>query len=429
VEVDRQVTNLDRFELFFPERRQFFLENSDLFASLGSEHIRPFFSRRIGLDAPVYAGTRLSGKLGDQTRIGVMNIQTGKKGDIPAANFTVAALQRKVFSRSNIGAFIVNKNLTGSYDADPSNKFNRVIGVDYNLASPDNKWTGKVFYHQALYPGAAGRAFASSGILKYSTQKISASLTQEYVSTDYQAEVGFVRRKGYYWLRPAVEYRFLPQGSSISNHGPMVFTSIFYNTDFKLTDRETNLLYEFQLLNRSSFGIAFLHTYIKLSEPFDPTNTGGEMLPSGEEFKWSDIGLYYNSNTRSLFNFNLWFQYGNYFNGNRLVADLQANYRVQPFGSIGLVAGFNGISLPQPYNDADLFLLGPKLDITFTQKIFLTSFLQFNNQIENVNLNVRFQWRYAPVSDFFIVYTSNAYSDTFKNKNRAIVAKVSYYFN
>ena len=111
VEVDRQRTNLDRFELFFPEKRQFYLENSDLFANLGTDNLRPFFSRRIGLNSPVQAGARLSGKIGNNWRIGLMDMQTGEKDDIRAGNFTVAALQRKVFSRSNISAFLVNKQV------------------------------------------------------------------------------------------------------------------------------------------------------------------------------------------------------------------------------------------------------------------------------------------------------------------------------
>src|SRR6187200_2350 len=105
VEVDRQVTNLDRFELFFPERRQFFLENGDLFANFGYASIRPFFSGRIGLGVPIKYGARLSGKLNKNWRIGAMDIQTGKVEEdyLPRQNFAVIALQRKVFARSNIG--------------------------------------------------------------------------------------------------------------------------------------------------------------------------------------------------------------------------------------------------------------------------------------------------------------------------------------
>lgn len=105
VEVDRQQTNLDRFELFFPEKRQFYLENSDLFANLGNDNIRPFFSRRIGLETPVYGGIRLSGKIGSDWRIGMMDIQTGEKSSNAASNFAVAAIQKKVFNHSSFTAF------------------------------------------------------------------------------------------------------------------------------------------------------------------------------------------------------------------------------------------------------------------------------------------------------------------------------------
>jgi Domain of unknown function (DUF5916) len=121
VEVDEQVTNLDRFEIFFPERRQFFLENADLFANFGVEGTRPFFSRRIGvardsatgqnIQNTIYGGARLSGKINNNTRIGVLNMQAGKDDEInlPSINYTVATLQQKVFSRSNIGFIFVNK--------------------------------------------------------------------------------------------------------------------------------------------------------------------------------------------------------------------------------------------------------------------------------------------------------------------------------
>src|SRR5687768_7758372 len=102
VEVDRQVTNLDRFELFFPERRQFFLENGDLFANFGYANIRPFFSRRIGLGVPIHAGTRLSGRLNKDWRIGLMDMQTAKVKEtgLPGQNFAIVSLQRRIFSRS-----------------------------------------------------------------------------------------------------------------------------------------------------------------------------------------------------------------------------------------------------------------------------------------------------------------------------------------
>ena len=166
VEVDRQVANVDRFEIFFPERRQFFLENADLFASFGTEDTRPFFSRRIGVAIDtatgsnvqnrIFGGFRLNGKVNNRLRIGLLNMQAAKDNDIslPSLNYTVAALQQQVFSRSNISAIFVNKQ---SFDRTFTDKlfdepvtYNRLAGIDYNLASPDNTWNGKVFYHRSF---------------------------------------------------------------------------------------------------------------------------------------------------------------------------------------------------------------------------------------------------------------------------------------
>ena len=431
VEVDRQVTNLDRYELFFPEKRQFFLENSDFFASLGKEYVRPFFSRRIGLDSPVRLGGRLSGKIGEDWRMGIMDLQTGIKDTIPASNFSVLAVQRKVFSRSNIGAFLVNKQVT-SIPNDSSfngNKYNRVAGVDFNLASADNRWTGKAFYHQAFYPNAPNEAFAVSGMVAYSTEHLAVSYEQAFVGSNYLAEVGFVPRNGYHQISPMFAYKFFPSSEKVANHGPGVETMMFFKPDFTLTDREIELNYGIEWLNRSTLAAEVENTFLVLQEPFDPTNTGGDSLAAGTSYNWNEFGLMYSSDTRRLFNFTASSRYGGYFNGTRLSFSGEMNYRVQPYGSLSLVASYNKIELPEPYNSAELILIGPRLDITFTDKIFFTTLVQYNNQIDNVNINLRFQWRFAPVSDLYIVYTSNSYPEGFSTKNRALVIKLSYWFN
>lgn len=107
----------------------------------------------------------------------------------------------------------------------------------------------------------------------------------------------------------------------------------------------------------------------------------------------------------------------------------EVNYRIQPYGSLALVTTYNDIVLPLPYNSAKLLLIGPRFDFTFTDKIFFTSFIQYNNQIDNLNVNLRFQWRFAPVSDLFIVYTENSFYPNYNIKNRGLVFKLSYWFN
>lgn len=431
VEVDRQQTNLDRFELFFPEKRQFYLENSDLFASLGKENLRPFFSRRIGLGNPVVAGARLSGNAGRGWRVGLMDIQTGDNNNTPGANFAVGVLQKKVFSRSNISAFLINKELT-TKDSELSAgklKFNRVAGIEYNLASRDNRWTGKAFYHRSFYTGSDDDKNAVAANIKYSTQYLTASLNQARVDGGFISETGYIRRRGYYEINPALQYRFYPRSGRIVNHGPGTKIEYLFDKDFRITDKEVQLLYSFEFSDKSTLSTGLSDTYIKLLAPYDPTNTGGDTLARGTSYRWQDAGLTYISDIRKPFNFRLGGSYGGYFNGNRLTLNGELNYRIQPYGAVSLVTTYNKIDLPLPYNSAELILAGPRIDVTFTNTLFFTGFVQYNNQIDNINLNLRFQWRYAPVSDLFIVFTQNSYPGNLQMKNRGLVIKLSYWFN
>jgi hypothetical protein len=111
------------------------------------------------------------------------------------------------------------------------------------------------------------------------------------------------------------------------------------------------------------------------------------------------------------------------------MVDGELYYRVQPYGSLAIITTYNKLSMPAPYKSAQFLLIGPKLDLTFTDKLFFTSFVQYNNQIDNLNFNLRFQWRFAPVSDLFIVYTENSSPSDYRIKNRGLVLKLSYWFN
>ena len=98
-------------------------------------------------------------------------------------------------------------------------------------------------------------------------------------------------------------------------------------------------------------------------------------------------------------------------------------------GALSVDASYNYLEREAPYTSASLFLLGPKVDITFTKNLFWTTFFQYNTQSDNFNINSRFQWRFLPASDMFLVYTDNYYSDFSANKNRALVLKVNYWLN
>lgn len=445
VEVDQQVTNLDRFEIFFPERRQFFLENADLFADFGVDRMRPFFSRRIGVardestgqnvQNPIYGGARLSGKLNDDWRVGLLNMQSARDLEIgtPSVNYTVAAVQRKVFSRSNVGMIFVNKqpfedeqisDTTGVlYD------HNRVIGLDYNLASKDDTWTGKVFYHQSLDPDNPEDSYATSARINYNTLRWQGRIFAQSIGENYNPETGFARRIGYNRIASTIEHRWYPKKGIINNHGPGFDFDVLGNQRFGVTDYDINFLYAINFRNTSRFSMRLRREYVYLFSAFDPTRTGGEQLPIDSDYAYNLIIARYTSDFRRKLNFSLSTRSGGYFNGSRLNLQGSINYRLQPYGSISLDFSFNRIRLPEPYNDADLVLIGPRFDFTFTRSLFWTTFIQYNNQIENININSRLQWRFRPVSDLFIVYTDNYFPDTFNSKGRALVVKATYWLN
>ena len=436
VEVDRQVTNLSRFELFFPERRQFFLENSDLFASFGMEEIRPFFSRRIGLESPIMFGARLSGKLNKDWRIGVMDIQTNKVDSVglPVQNYATIALQRQVFARSNISAIFINKESI-NYNPSPEDStafsiYNRNFGLEYNLASSDNIWTGKMLYHKSFSPNSSGDDYTHASELVYSTKKITVEWHHEFVGKGYNAEVGFVPRSNYYSLNPRVKYHFFRSKSKkIVSHGPFIGSGIYFDDNFNRTDNESFLGYGISFLNRSSLNVWGSDDYVMLLDDFDPTNSGGEKLPVGSSYNWNAFGISYNSTPGKMLTYEFNSRYGGYYNGTRLFLSGSIGYRFQPYVSLNMDIAFNGIELPEPYTSTDLWLVSPRVDVTFTNTIFFTTFLQYNNQADNININSRFQWRFKPASDFYIVYTENYFPDQFNVKNRALVLKLTYWYN
>ncbi len=437
VEVDRQVTNLDRFELFFPERRQFFLENGDLFANFGYTNIRPFFSRRIGLGVPIDAGVRLSGNLDEKWRLGVMDMQTSGIDNmgLPNQNFAVLSLQRRVFSRSNINLMFVNKeSLNYPIDTDSIRtifpKFNRNLGLEYNLASPNNLWTGKAFFLKSFAPGKIGNGITQAAHVEYKSRQWNWRIQEEWVEEKYTAEVGFVPRRGYVNINSFAGYLFFPKGGIILSHGPRVNGSYFFTEDLKRTDNLNALEYLVEFRKRSTLNISFLNEQIELLAPFDPTRSGKDSLAIGTRSNWNGLSFDFVSKPQSLLTYSLGGRYGGYYlNGNRTSFTSELGYRFQPFVSISANVNYNQINMPDPWRRTDFWLLGSKVDVTFTNKLFFANLFQYNEQTKNFNLNSRFQWRYKPASDLFLVYTNNYLLEPFTGRDWSITLKMTYWLN
>ncbi|MES1221253.1 MAG: DUF5916 domain-containing protein, partial [Bacteroidota bacterium] len=320
VDVDKQVTNLSRFELFFPEKRQFFLENADLFANFGYPTIRPFFSRRIGLGVPIHFGARLSGKLNKDWRIGVMDMQTGKVNDLglPAQNFGVFSLQRRVFARSNIGVIFVNKQSLNYQPGKDSSKptyslYNRNAGLEYNLASPNNLVTGKVLFLKAFSPGASSNDWVHAAHLQYLSRKWLLLWAHEAVGKSFTAETGYVPRNNYMRINPQVSRLFFPKSGPFISHGPKINSSYYFNQSLHQTDNETSLYYNFNFRDQAVADAWVMHDYVELLTPFDPTNSGKDSLPTGSKHRWNSFGTDYFSKPQQLFTYAFSTRFGGYY--------------------------------------------------------------------------------------------------------------------
>lgn len=437
VDVDRQVANLTRFELFFPERRQFFLENADLFSSFGYETIRPFFSRRIGLGVPIIAGARVSGNLNRNLRLGLMDMQTEKVDEtgLPSQNFAVLSLQQKVFSRSNIGLMFVNKE-SMDYEALADSlkttytKFNRNLGLEYNLASSDNKYTGKLFMLKSFGPESTENGFAQGAHLAYSSRQWNWRVQQEYISKNFVSEVGYVPRTNYINFNGSAGYLFLPASETVVSHGPTFSGQYYFDPSMHTTDYLSILGYQVNFLNRSSFNLNLFNEYVELLAPFDPTNTDQEELATGTRHHWNGVYMEYSSKPKSLFTYSFASRLGRYFSsGYRTNLNAQFGYRFQPYVSLGATLSYNNLDLPSPWYTTDFWLVGTEAYITFTNKLFWSNLFQYNEQSRNFSLNSRFQWRYTPASDLFLVFNSNEQLSPLEGKVWSLTLKMTYWFN
>ncbi len=439
VEVDRQVTNLSRFELFFPEKRQFFLENADLFSNLGFDNVRPFFSRRIGLNTHIDFGARMSGRVDNNWRIGIMDMKTSNDNAsfTPAQNFAVLALQRKLFKKSSIELFYIDKTAIDFKTAQENgalastgNTYNRNFGFEYIFAPKNNTWSGKTIFIKSFTPDKSGKDFVNAANFQYSSRNIIISWQHEMVGNNYNAEVGYVPRNNYVKFNPSITKLFFPKSGSILSHGPQLTTTYYFNTNIELTDNTKLFNYLITFRNRSTFAYVVQNDYVELLAPFDPTRIGKTPLAAHTKHQWSSTGFDWASAPQHKFTYTLSTRVGGYYADGRLTSiTADIGYRIQPIVNFDLAATYNHIELPQPWGNNNFLLVGPKVDVTMTNKLFFTAFYQYNEQTKNINFNTRFQWRYKPVSDLFIVYTDNYYIGPVFVKNRAVVFKLTYWWN
>lgn len=445
VEVDNIITNLTRFEISLPEKRQFFIDNRDLFGNFGGRREAiPFFSRRIGIarDAEgntiqnnILGGVRLSGKLDENWRLGVLSIQNqeDQANAIASNNNAMIALQRKIFNQSQIGAFFINRESFKDYDfLNEEDKYNRVIGLDYNLNSANNNWAGKFYTHKSFQPNDSEGNLSTGAELTYNTRIWRLSSKWIYVDEEYRSDLGFVPRSGIIKTGISAARVFYPKKGIINSHTLELANYNWQqqNLDYKKTDHFKRVEYNLEFKKQDQLAFAFRNQYVYLSNPFDPTRSeNGIPLDANRDYNFNQWSVEYQSNVARLFNFSSEFSYGSFYNGTRFSYQGNTQFRIQPKVIMSLLWDYNQIRLPDPYPSANIILVSPKLELTLSKQLFWSTLVQYSNQSQNLGVNSRLQWRFAPLSDLYLVYNDNYYTRDFGPVFRSINLKLTYWLS
>ena len=465
VEVDEQQVNLTRFNLFFPEKREFFLEGRGIFefargggpssrssalrqiggggrSSRGSGNAPTlFYSRRIGLQdgavVPILGGGRVTGKVGDFD-VGALSIQTGENAAAPqgtagaaSTNFTVVRLKRDILRRSAIGALFTNRSVSALGEGAGGN---RVFGADATLAFYENV-SVVGYFARTQTPGFEGRDASYQGQFIYAGDRYGATAEHLVVEDNFIPEVGFLRRDNF--RRSYLAGRFSPRPASLETvrqfrleasyeHILTADTGILetkqaqvgFNTEFETSDR---------------LGMTFADNYEFLVQPFEPGP--GVVLPVGG-YGFRDIEATYQIGAQRRLTGIVTVRGGEYFNGNIWsVGFSQGRLSVTPELSIEPTVSENWIDTP--YGSFHTRLIVSRVIYTFSPRMFFGGLIQYNSATNSVSANLRLRWEYSPGSELFVVYTEDRDTDPLRPdrldsfsllRNRGLVVKVNRLF-
>ncbi len=443
VEIDEQITNVTRFNIRLPERRTFFLENADVFEDFGRGQARPFFSRRIGLDEdgntiPILYGMRLSGNIDKKLRVGLMNIQTKANEIQDDQNYTAFAFHRQVFRRSTIKGYVLNQQGMNGAEID-FDQYSRNVGAEFTYFSQDGKiraWGG---YGQSFKPNLQDKDQFYKWGTRYTTRKFGALYSASTQGDNYYQDMGFLQRVnnydaardttirlGYTSQTTALDFRVFPKKESTKwLYATWRFQNrLFLNNDMSFNETNTEVSYTLTYNGRSELAFEYNNTVLDLLFPFSFTDA--TPLPT-KFYNFNSLNVSFRSDGRKKLSYEIGTSYGSFYNGTRSNVNLSLKYRQQPWGSFGVNLDFNDLQFPDPYGSEQILLLGPRIEIGFSRNLFWTTFLQWNTQGDNFNINSRLQWRFKPMSDVFLVYTDNYGLELFAPKSRALVLKVNYW--
>jgi hypothetical protein len=423
VEVDDEQINLTRFNLRFPEKRPFFLENSGLFTIGKEEELDLFFSRRIGLDddggiVPIIAGARLTGKVGG-VNVGVLNMQTDDVGVTPGNNFSVVRVSRELPNRSGIGAMFVNRSATG--DLSTSDDWNRTWGADGRLGLGEH-FTMAGFAARTETPFLTGRDYAYNLDSEYDDGTHRLGFEYGKTGEDFNPEVGFLQNEDGY-RRILFRFHETMRQEKIRNWGfrewqPHVNYTRYDYLDGGLSNADLHIDNHWDWENGNRIDTALNGNWEGFREPFEIYP--GVIVPVGEHG-----GLYFrlNSNTdqRKWLSAEFEWEVGRFLTGNQNSPTLEVTIRDSGRFAIDTTWSYRSIDLPEGAFRTNLGNM--RVSYNFTPSVFVQGLIQYNDLSERWSSNLRFHLLETAGTGLFVVYNDTETLDGLGPVNRAFIVK------
>ncbi len=428
-EVDNEQVNLTRFPLFFPEKREFFLENAGQFA-VGTTNSTGriadlFFTRQIGLSAsrtpvPILGGARLTGKIG-QNNLAIMDLQTEDAFGEPGQNFLVARYSRDIFQRSQIGGLFINKQ------ASSGGQFNRTYATDLRLSiTPSLTVDG--FLAGTSSPGVSDEQFG--GHVRAGWLSRSWRIYSEYTDLEdnFNPEVGFVPRVGIRRSKLHLEGNPRPGKWGIRMLEPMWHVVVHTDQTGRLVSRRYHNMLGTQFDSGAALNIVYNRVFERLDGPFQVAS--GVVIDPGEYQFW-DVRLSYNSDPSRVFSYGVSYGPQTFYDGDRTDMSLRAGVRVTSKLATSARFSRSDVDLPAGAFTADIGSF--QVDYAFSPAVSLRTLTQFNSSADQWSTSARFRYIYRPGSDIYIVY-DDVRRDTDllvspfleKFRDRQLLIKVTY---
>jgi hypothetical protein len=431
VEADEQQVNLDRFSLFFPEKRSFFLENAGQFSVGDSEEVEMFFSRRIGISddgeqLPIEGGVRLSGKVGNDTNLGFLHMGSeAVAGFAPGNKFTVARVNQELPSRSAIGFMFVNRDGDGSHLVSPGEDKNKTYAIDGRWGIGDNlllqAWAAKT-----STPGMEERDDAYSVKAIYSSPKWAYRLGYGQVGEDFNPEVGFLSRSNFRRANAFLMRRIRPEDMwGLLEIRPHASYTAYWDFDgFQESGfLHTDIHWEYRSGYELHTGINFTREGVK--EAFDIVD--GVTIQPGT-YDHSEASIVFHTNQSAPLSFSLRTTIGGRFGGDRVSLAPTLKYRSGDSFSSELSYNYNDFDLPGGVFKANLARL--RLSYSFTPKILLQALVQYNELEDIMGTNLRFSWLRTANTGLFLVYNEvDEQGISARSAGREIILKYSHIFD